>query len=171
MVLVVRPMQLSLPFRAYVLINKVTHARLLPVHSKHAFTYPTLSLLVSLDALEHFKLDLPISLGWGPTLGYVFRFGSICGTLVGLRGDGYLAPQDGERTSPVSIRAKLDHVLLDSGAITAPCEVRDVWMMMMPAICAFEGINPLTIYYCYRPSGEVSVVVLEVSYVASLSVE
>ncbi|KAF8438432.1 hypothetical protein L210DRAFT_3404335 [Boletus edulis BED1] len=151
-----------MPSHAYVLTNKVTHARLFPVHSKHAFTYPTIALFVSLDALERSALDLPISFGWGPTLGYVFRFGSIWRTLVGLRGDGYLAHQDANHTSPLSIRSKLDRVLFDSGAITAPSEIKDVWMMTMPAICAFEGINPLTVYYCYRPSGEVSMIVLEV---------
>lgn len=138
----------------YVLTNKVTHVRLLPAHSKHAFTYPTLALLVSLDVLERSALDLPI---W--PLGYAFRFGSLW-ALVGLRSDGYLAHKEAKRTS---IRTKLDRVSLDSGAITAPSDIRDVWMMTMPAICAFEGINPLTVYYCYRSSGEVSVVVLEAS--------
>ncbi|KAF9228151.1 hypothetical protein BS17DRAFT_323494 [Gyrodon lividus] len=160
--------------RAYILTNKVTHARLLPAHSKHAFTYPTLSLLLSLDALESGSLDLPVRLGWGWTLLYLFRFGTIWGTVIGLRGDGYLGggSDDGgtyhaekgnvEKTSLVSIRRKLDRVLLDRAEVKTPSEIRDVWMMSMPSICTFEGINPLTVYFCYRPSGEVGIVILEV---------
>ncbi|KIK98276.1 hypothetical protein PAXRUDRAFT_31278 [Paxillus rubicundulus Ve08.2h10] len=163
--------------RAYILANKVTHARLLPAHSKHAFTYPTLSVLLSLDALESGSLDLPICLAWGPPLGYFFRFGTIWGTLVGLRGDGYLgrgsdnesACRGGykekvtvEKAYSVSIRRKLDRILLESATIKASSEIRDAWMMTMPSICAFEGINPLTVYFCYRPSGETGIVILEV---------
>ncbi|KIJ18095.1 hypothetical protein PAXINDRAFT_9178 [Paxillus involutus ATCC 200175] len=165
--------------RAYILTNKVTHARLLPAHSKHAFTYPTLSMLLSLDTLESGSLDLPTCLVWGWPLGYWFRFGTIWGTLIGLRGDGYLGSGSDdesarhdekcyqekvtiEKASPVSIRRKLNHVLLERAVIKASSEIRDVWMMTMPSICAFEGINPLTVYFCYRPSGQMGIVILEV---------
>ncbi|KAF8841057.1 hypothetical protein BDN67DRAFT_902290 [Paxillus ammoniavirescens] len=158
------PLKLSPPpshARAYILTNKVTHARLLPAHSKHVFTYPTLSVLLSLDALESGSLDLPTCLVWGWPLGYLFRFGTIWGTLLGLRGDGYLGVTL-EKASPVSIRRKLDRVLLGRAIIKASNEIRDVWMMTMPSICAFEGINPLTVYFCYRPSGQMEIVILEV---------
>ncbi|KIJ57829.1 hypothetical protein HYDPIDRAFT_42422 [Hydnomerulius pinastri MD-312] len=163
-----RPPSSPAPARAYILTNKVTHARLLPPESKHAFTYPTVSLLLSLDALESGSLDLPLSV-CGFTVGYLFRFGSRWGTLLGLRGDGYLgggsddgAPNtNGKRTS-VSIRRKLTRIFLDRSMIHFPSELKDAWMMTMPALCGFEGSNPLTVYFCYRESGEVGWVVLEV---------
>ncbi|KAG5220527.1 hypothetical protein IMY05_C4573000400 [Salix suchowensis] len=47
------------PFvRGYVLRNKVTHQRLLPIPSSHRFVYPTVCLLVSLSALEKGALDV-----------------------------------------------------------------------------------------------------------------
>ncbi|KAJ7456927.1 hypothetical protein FB451DRAFT_1510279 [Mycena latifolia] len=131
--------------RGYVLENKVTHARLLPVRSTHAFTYPTLALLLSLNALEDHSLDL--GRGW------VFGYGGRWARLVGLRAAPYLCPSDG------SLRQRLVKVLLDRG-FTDPLE--DAWMMTMPGLLGFEGINPLTVYFCYRPDGVLFLAVLEV---------
>ncbi|THU93382.1 hypothetical protein K435DRAFT_757483 [Dendrothele bispora CBS 962.96] len=41
-------------------------------------------------------------------------------------------------------------------------ELEDAWMMTMPSYLGFEGINPLTVYFCYRPGGVLWLVVLEV---------
>ncbi|KAJ7702959.1 hypothetical protein B0H14DRAFT_745565 [Mycena olivaceomarginata] len=35
-------------------------------------------------------------------------------------------------------------------------------MMTMPSLLGFEGINPLTVYFCYRPGGQIFLAVLEV---------
>ncbi len=59
----------------YLLHNEVTHARLLPVDSAHAFTYPTIAFLVSLDELERRQLDL----GRGWVFGYGGRWGEAYG--------------------------------------------------------------------------------------------
>ncbi|KAJ7730697.1 hypothetical protein DFH07DRAFT_162241 [Mycena maculata] len=132
--------------RGYVLENQVTHARLFPVDSTHAFTYPTLSLLLSLNALENHSLDL--GRGW------IFGYGGRWARLVGLRPAPYLAENG------ASIRQRLEKVLSDRGFAEGGLE--DAWMMTMPSLLGFEGINPLTVYFCYRPSGHFFLTVLEV---------
>lgn len=135
--------------QGYILQNQVTHARLLPAKSAHAFTYLTLSFLVSLDALENHVLDL--GRGW------VFGYGGLWGRLTGLRSNPYLADHGGKRT----IRQKLEDVLSERGLSTESGSFEDAWMMTMPSFMGFEGINPLTVYFCYR-SGTLWLTVLEV---------
>ncbi|KAK0189603.1 hypothetical protein F5146DRAFT_982148 [Armillaria mellea] len=131
----------------YVLKNQVTHARLLPTLSKHTFSYPTVSLLVSLNALESGRLDL----GYG----LIFRYGGLWGRLTGLRAEPYLSPQVGTG----SIQDKLNALL----ALHEYGEdmLDDAWMMTMPSYLAFEGINPLTVYFCYK-AGVFWLTVLEI---------
>ncbi|KAJ7270693.1 hypothetical protein B0H12DRAFT_1229183 [Mycena haematopus] len=131
--------------RGYILENQVVHARLLPVGSSHAFTYPTLSFLVSLNALENHSLDL----GYG----WIFGYGGRWTRLVGLRPAPYLTENGG------SIRQRLEKVLFDRGFGGS---LEDAWMMTMPSLLGFEGINPLTVYFCYRPGGQLFLAVLEV---------
>ncbi|KAI0712766.1 hypothetical protein C8T65DRAFT_608154 [Cerioporus squamosus] len=137
---------------AYILENQVTHARLLPTPSKHAFTYPTLAFLVSLDALEAHSLDL--------ARGWLFGYGGTSWRVTGLRSSAYLA-QDLGRSKNRNIKEKLREVLEqfqhDGGRLG------EVWMMTMPSYVGYEGINPLTVYYCYEEGGERLVwVVLEI---------
>ncbi|KAK7055458.1 hypothetical protein R3P38DRAFT_2847164 [Favolaschia claudopus] len=133
--------------RAYILENQVTHARLLPVKAAHAFTYPTISLLLSLNALENKSLDL----GYG----WIFGYGGRWARLAGLRPAPYLLETGGS----IRIRQRLEKVLLDRGFTG---ELEDAWMMTMPSLLGFEGINPLTVYFCYRPGGQLFLAVLEV---------
>ncbi|KAJ6457158.1 hypothetical protein C8R47DRAFT_172679 [Mycena vitilis] len=123
--------------RGYILENSVTHTRLFPVGSTHVFTYPTLSLLLSLNALEDHSLDL--GRGW------IFGYGGRWARLIGLRPAPYLTDNGG------TIRQRLEKVLLDRGF---GADLEDAWMMTMPSLkLGFEGINPLTVYFCYRPGG------------------
>ncbi|KZT03298.1 uncharacterized protein LAESUDRAFT_704910 [Laetiporus sulphureus 93-53] len=132
--------------KAYILENTVSHCRLLPESSAHAFRYPTLSLLLSLNALEDHSLDL--------ARGWLFGYGGIHGRLVGLRSSVYLA-KDAR-----SIRNKLLGTLAVHGF---DCTLfSDAWMMTMPSLLGFEGINPLTVYFCYNMSEQLWLVVLEV---------
>ncbi|KAI4524567.1 hypothetical protein K525DRAFT_235538 [Schizophyllum commune Loenen D] len=137
--------------RGYVLFNSVTHARLLPVESSHSFTYPTISLFVSLIALEAHELDL------GPA-GLLFAYGRRFGTLLGLRSKPYLC--EGDRR----IRDKLDALLRERRILKdGGNAIEDVWMMTMPSFMGFEGINPLTVYFVYaQGSGTLWLVVLEI---------
>lgn len=96
---------------------------------------------------------------------------------MGIRPEAYLhAPEsshsdsDGVRES--TIREKLNAILrrfkID------PSDVEDAWMLTMPSYLGLEGINPLTVYFCYKGNGirgvdgvgqgdlALSVVVLEV---------
>ncbi|KAJ7222358.1 hypothetical protein GGX14DRAFT_663383, partial [Mycena pura] len=132
--------------RGYILQSQVVHARLLPATSAHAFTYPTLFLLLSLNALENHSLDL--GRGW------IFGYGGRWARLVGLRADPYLTPNGG------SIRQRLEKALQVRGF--AESKLEDAWMMTMPSLLGFEGINPLSVYFCYRLGGKLFLVVLEV---------
>ena len=134
----------------YILLNKVRHYRFLPAPSKHSFTFPTIFLLLSLRALESHSLDL-----FG---GYVFGYGGLFFRLTGIRPNGYLMPdKQGEKKR--SILQKLITLLHERDV---KVEVEDVWMMTMPSYLAWEGINPLTVYFIYNPQRQCCLVVLEV---------
>lgn len=135
--------------QAYLLQNSVTHARLLPTEAAHAFTYPTLALLVSLKALERGKLDL--------ARGWVFGYGGRWCRMTGLRPKPYLDERKG------SIMTKLNDILKARGCT----EVEDAWMMTMPSFLGVEGINPLTVYFCYDSAASFRFTVLEVRLIPS----
>ena len=141
--------------RAYILRSITSHARFLPVDSRHAFTYPVLSLLLPLSALESGQLSL--------LSGFLFSFGGIHGRILGLRGAGYLYDDGGKEPS---IRKKLVEVLEQFGIEFAGERMADAWILTMPSYFGFEGINPLTVYFCYRKDcPELWIVVLEVSVI------
>ncbi len=142
--------------RGYVLQCKTTHARFLPTTSKHAFVYPTLSLFVSLNTLEGHSLDL--GNGW------IFGYGGGWG-ITSFRPSAYLHPDSQGGIAPGSgefrtIREKLVHLLDTRGYHGNLLE--DAWMLSMPRFLGYEGINPLTVYFCYAKS-HLWIVVLEVS--------
>ena len=135
---------------AYVLQNQLTHTRYLPVRSAHAFTYSTLSLLVSVDALEKRALNL--------NHGLLFGYASPWFSLISLCPWGYMPLLGGNKT----IREKLLHALSARGF--DPQIYGDAWMMTMPSILGFEGINPLTAYFVYKSTAELWIIILEVCY-------
>jgi hypothetical protein len=146
--------------QAYILRSITSHARFLPVDSRHAFTYPVLSLLLPLSALESGQLSL--------LNGFLFSFGGIYGRILGMRSAGYLYDDCGKEPS---IRKKLGEALGQFGIETAGEQMDDAWILTMPSYCGFEGINPLTVYFCYRKDGpELWIVVLEVSVIRSPSI-
>ncbi|KDN36933.1 hypothetical protein RSAG8_10467, partial [Rhizoctonia solani AG-8 WAC10335] len=137
---------------AYVLTNQVVHARLLPVESKHAFNYQTMSLLLSVSALENKALNC----GWR---GVIFGYPGICGRITGLRPQTYLKDPEGSRAATsATIHQKLAGLLRPSSI-----KLGEVWMMTMPSFMGFEGVNPLTVYFCYE-KGKTAVwgIILEV---------
>ncbi|KAI0659641.1 hypothetical protein C8Q70DRAFT_903425, partial [Cubamyces menziesii] len=145
---------------AYILENTISHARLLPKVSAHAFTYPTLAFLLSLDALESHKLDL--------AHGWLFGYGGTAWRITGLRSGAYLLPDSTAASGPGSrnLKAKLADVLelhgLDRAKVQEWVASGDAWMLTMPSYLGYEGINPLTVYFCYDSQGELYCVVLEV---------
>jgi DUF1365 family protein len=140
---------------AYILRSTTSHARFLPADSRHAFTYPVLSLLLPLSALESGYLSL--------LNGFLFSFGGICWRILGMRSAGYLYDDGGREPS---IRRNLVNVLRDFGVEDAEGRMDDAWILTMPSYCGFEGINPLTVYFCYRKN-MLWIVVLEVSILQS----
>ncbi|THU76154.1 hypothetical protein K435DRAFT_186558 [Dendrothele bispora CBS 962.96] len=163
---------------AYILTNQVHHARLLPLSSSHSFDYTTVCLLLSLNALESGSLDL--------CKGYLFGYGGgVKGRVAGLRSEPYLMAtmhmenekggirrEGNGKGMSMSIKEKLVEVLRRRGYLELRDdsdedggnlkELEDAWMMTMPSYLGFEGINPLTVYFCYRPGGVLWLVVLEV---------
>ncbi|KAI8990412.1 hypothetical protein BD414DRAFT_483556 [Trametes punicea] len=150
---------------AYILENTVTHSRLLPRSSTHAFSYPTLAYLLSLNALEAHALDL--GQGW------LFGYGDTSWRLTGLRSGSYLLPDNhtasggcDTRKTKRSLKVKLAEVLemhgFNATRIRAWTAEGDAWMLTMPSYVGYEGINPLTVYFCYSARGELEWVVLEI---------
>ena len=140
--------------RAFILHSTTSHARFLPADARHAFTYPVLSLLLPLSALESGRLSL--------LNGFLFSFGSIYGRILGMRSAGYLYDDGG---SEPSIRKKLVNALQDFGVQQAEEQMDDAWTLTMPSYFGFEGINPLTVYFCYRKGNQdLWIVVLEVRF-------
>jgi DUF1365 family protein len=164
---------------AYILESKVWHARHLPKESAHSFTYPTLSLLLSLSHLESHALDIGGSalFGYNPS---DTRFSRV--RLAGIRPGAYLQDVEAElnvgarlsrggltshdgKERFTTIRRKLVQVLCRFGHDSEL--LAGVWMLTMPSYMGVEGINPLTVYYCYKKDEEtVWIVVLEVSFIS-----
>ncbi|EJD05057.1 uncharacterized protein FOMMEDRAFT_154227 [Fomitiporia mediterranea MF3/22] len=151
---------------AYILENTTSHARHLPVSSSHAFAYPTLALFVSLDSLESHCLNL----GSGWIFGYSeAKYGWWRWRLTGLKSEGYLHDYDYSSTldsdtgsSKINvnknprrnfIKEKLTSVLFRFGHDAS--QLDDAWMLTMPSYLGIEGINPLTVFYCYKKPGEI----------------
>jgi|SRR6267154_3364047 len=82
-----------------------------------------------------------------------------------MRSAGYLYHDGGKEPS---IRRKLREALGQFGIEPAGEQMDDAWILTMPSYCGFEGINPLTVYFCYRKDGpELWIIVLEVSVIRS----
>lgn len=129
-----------------------THARILPIPTKHAFSYPLIYLAVDIDELESGRLDLP-----GRLVNYG---GSPFTKVLGLRPVNYLTP------GPGTLREKVK-LLLDNGVGEA--DIGRVWLVTMPSFLGFEGINPLSVWYIYAKgdekdegAGKLSCIILEV---------
>lgn len=137
---------------AYILRSITTHARFLPVDSRHSFQYPVLFLLLPLSSLESGRLSL--------LKGFLFSFGGIYGRILGMRSAGYLYDDNGKEPS---ILRKLVRALQEFGVEGVEEQLDDAWILTMPSYCGLEGINPLTVYFCYRKDHpKLWIVVLEV---------
>ena len=78
-----------------------------------------------------------------------------------MRSAGYLYDDGGKEPS---IRNKLVEALGKFGIELAGEQMDDAWILTMPSYFGFEGINPLSVYFCYRKGcPELWIVVLEAS--------
>ncbi|KAK4705635.1 uncharacterized protein P7C70_g572, partial [Phenoliferia sp. Uapishka_3] len=116
---------------------KTAHARLLPVSARHVFSFPVLYFGVDLARLEAGELDLGEGrgslFGWEPPKWVVTAFWR----------KGYL-----EAGAKAGIRDKVLSLLEKRGIDTSK-DATMVYMVSMPAYLGKEGINPLTVHYCY----------------------
>ncbi|GJJ14219.1 hypothetical protein Clacol_008481 [Clathrus columnatus] len=139
---------MALTGRAYLLHSQVVHVRYLP--SKHTFTYPTCSLLLSLNDLETGGLDL--------LRGRIFSFGPThVPRLAGIRASAYL---QNFGTSETSLREKLMTLLNLKGFNGS--EFQNAWVMTIPSLFGIQAFNPVTAYFCYKSgSSALWLIVLE----------
>ncbi|KAM0755512.1 DUF1365-domain-containing protein [Meredithblackwellia eburnea MCA 4105] len=133
---------------------KTAHARLLPVESRHVFSYPVLYFGVDLAKLERGELDL--GEGWGS----LFKWEPLNWAITAFRREAYL-----EAGRKEGVRGKVLKLLEERGVDTEE-DAKMVYMVSMPAYLGMEGINPLTVHYCYGAEVDskrpLKVVVLEV---------
>ncbi|KAJ3516474.1 hypothetical protein NMY22_g14205 [Coprinellus aureogranulatus] len=145
--------------QGYLLHTSVTHARYLPVESKHAFTYPALYVIVSLKKLESNGLDCGYTF-WG----WAFGYRRCRGRVMAIDPSGYL--KSGTKGEKASIFERLAALLQLSFPGQSALDVEDAWMLTMPSCFGWQGINPLTVYFVYTRGSEgenaFSHVVLEV---------
>lgn len=143
----------SLTGLAYVVRGSTSHVRYLPVESHHSFTYPMLSLLVSVRALESGELDLGGHM--------IFAFTRNHWRLTALSPESYL--QDDQLHRGLTISQKLDSLVRERLGVASADRLGDSWMLTMPSYLGFVGINPLTVHYCYdKSSHELYLTILEV---------
>ncbi|KDN41982.1 hypothetical protein K437DRAFT_249268 [Tilletiaria anomala UBC 951] len=181
----------------YIFQADVHHARFLPIQSRHQFRYTTLYYAVELTALETGRIDGRLAFSWRGMLnqGRDGRRLSSKRTITAIKPANYLrlnfpdlvasrpsaTRADRIRTVESSILLKLAYELRDQGFLPigpqdedAPLDswrehIGQVWAVTMPSYFGFNGINPLTVYYMYRPTpgssaerGSLWLVVLEV---------
>ena len=139
---------------AFIVQNQVTHARILPEDAAHGFTYPAMFFLVSLNALESYNLD---RMG-----GWLFGYDGVSLRVTGLRSSAYVYADE---SSSLSIKDKLRKLLVGRGISLEDGMLEDAWMLTMPSYLGYEGINPLTVYFCYQKDAHKPwAIVLEVSH-------
>ncbi|KAL4253791.1 hypothetical protein ABKN59_002970 [Abortiporus biennis] len=142
----------SIRRKAYIFRSKITHSRFKPTESSHDFSYDILSFLFSINVLESGSLNL-----WH---GFLFGYGGTFGKVLGIRPAAYLQDISSSHSGVVTIREKIVH-LLDSRGYDGR-RVHDAWMLTMPAYFGFEGINPLTVYYCYDSPTNLWLIIFEI---------
>ncbi|MBU1540006.1 MAG: DUF1365 domain-containing protein [Alphaproteobacteria bacterium] len=120
-------------------VGEVTHRRVRPFH--HRLRYRVYMLLLDLDAAEA-KLSRLKWLRPG-------RWG-----LMRWRAGDY-----GRKGDPRALRAQIDEQLATAGVGLDGGPIR---LLTMPRILGY-GFNPLSVYFCYRPDGELAALVYEVS--------
>lgn len=118
--------------RAHLYRAHTAHARFLPTEAKHIFSYPVLFFGIDLKELEDGKLDMGRLFGYIPS-GW---------RLTALRPDGYLDATPGK-----GLREKL-WAHLDRHGVGREL-ARTIYTVTMPAYLGMEGINPLTVHFCY----------------------
>ncbi|MEL7029114.1 MAG: DUF1365 domain-containing protein, partial [Pseudomonadota bacterium] len=119
-------------------LGRTMHARLKPFH--HRFTYRVFSVFVDIDAVAETSRSL--------NLFSYNRFNLIS----------FHDRDHGERTG-APLRAWVEARLAEAGVDIAGGPIR---LLCFPRILGYV-FNPLSVFYCYAPSGELRAIVYEVN--------
>ena len=124
--------------RAFSLHSTTSHARFLPADVRHAFAYPVLSLLLLLSALESGRPSL-LNM-------FLFSFGTIRAfSVYAVQGISMTTAEANRRyESSLRVRCRIFSIQ------HANEQTDDAWILTIPSYFGFEGIKPLTVYFCYR---------------------
>ncbi|KAL9940787.1 hypothetical protein V8E36_000275 [Tilletia maclaganii] len=183
---------------AFVIPVRVYHARFLPKESAHAFRYPSLYLALELGQLERrikhgsetgsprrraldiarvLKYKVPEETPHPWTLSSInppeyFRSSydalpqplrSRVESSIRLKALYELRLRDLIQRGPQDVNEDSDEAFDNLNS-----EIDQIWSITMPSLLGFQGINPLTTYFCYRPHadgetrGDLAFVLLEV---------
>ena len=118
-------------------VGPVMHARLKPIG--HRFSYRVMSLLIDLDRLAHADRQSPL-FGVNRAALYSFR------------------EADHGKRDGSSLRAYAQHCAAERGIDLTGGRVL---LLCYPRLLGY-GFNPLSVYFCHRPSGELALVIYEV---------
>lgn len=118
-------------------IGSVAHRRLRP--RKHRLRYRIFSLLIDIDELPALSKKL-----------WLFSYGRL--NLFSIIPDDHLFAKSGD------LRDEIQKILRDAGMATDNGAIR---LLTMPRILGY-GFNPLSIFFCYRESGELQAILYEV---------
>ncbi|KAG8755894.1 hypothetical protein FRC14_003543 [Serendipita sp. 396] len=147
--------------KGYIIVNRVSHSRFLPQPSSHSFVYPTLTLLLNVrvasSTLKEKAERQEETLALGPA-GLFFGVGPRpWSRLTNVRPAAYLI-DDGVQSR--TLMERLEEFLAKR---EIPMDgLGDVWLLTSPSYFGFEGINPLSVWFCYSMEKELKVVLLEV---------
>jgi uncharacterized protein len=118
-------------------VGKVMHARLKPVG--HRFSYRVMSLLIDLDRLEVADRQTPL---FGVNRRALYSFH-----------EADHGPRDGSSLREYAKRHAAEHGIDLSGG--------RVLLLCYPRLLGY-AFNPLSVYFCYRESGQLALIIYEV---------
>ncbi|KIM24560.1 hypothetical protein M408DRAFT_27027 [Serendipita vermifera MAFF 305830] len=145
----------SPPSKGFIVINTVSHARHLPKPSTHAFVYPTLTLFLNVEALTKGRLNLV-----GSRHGLLFGTGKRPWTRVmNIRPAAYLIDDCDEQRD---LARRFHDFVKQRGLDMKEGDLDDLWLLTSPSYFGFEGINPLSTWFCYDKTRSLTLVLLEV---------
>jgi DUF1365 family protein len=98
---------------------------------------------IDLDELESHNLDLPSRF---------FLYGT-SRSILGLRHEHYLAPSTKQKEARKGAWKEELKTLVSAHGVPGK-EMGRVWMVTMPSYLGFVGVNPLSVYFCYKDKVE-----------------
>lgn len=98
---------------------------------------------IDLDEAEAQNLDIPLRF---------FRYGT-SRAILGLRHEHYLSPSSSDKPRGRGAWKQELRELVSLHGVPGD-EMGRVWMVTMPSYLGFVGVNPLSVYFCYKDRDE-----------------